>query len=204
MGIYTCTLTIETNCQGPKWMGVKVTDIDGLSGTMQEAESWFCNPAIDLTKSGTINFGQLGPGEQGASTFSIKNNAEDGSGIQVVLAIAGKDFYDPSSSGGMCPSTNQLALQGVNKTDFSTGFWYSAVMGSKSVSNKRIPYLTSNGIKSADPVFSSNNGIVANWGGTLVPMSPGSDASITLHLGLPQPCNGQFTEGEIDLFGWAI
>lgn len=204
MGIYTCTLTIEPTCEGPKWFGVQITDIDGLTGTMQEAESWFCNPSIDLTKSGEINFGTLGPGEQGSSTFSVKNNAGDGSGIKVVLAIAGTDFYDPVSSGGLCPTTNQLKLQGVNKTVFQTGFWYTAVMGSNSVGNKRIPYLTSSGVRSADPIFSTGNGVIANWGGTLKPMSAGSSASITLHLGLPQPCNGEFTDGKIDLFGWAI
>lgn len=204
MGIYTCTLTIEPNCQGPKWFGVQVEDLDFLNGTIQQAESWYCNPAIDLTKSGTINFGTLGPGEQGSSTFSVKNNDEDGSGIQIVLAIAGKDFYDPLSSGGMCPTTNQLKLQGVNPNIFNTGFWYTATQGSNSVSNKRIPYLTSSGVVSADPIFSSGNGQIANWGGTLVPMNSGSSASITLNLGLPQPCNGEFTEGEIDLFGWAL
>lgn len=200
MGIYVCTLTIEPSCHGQKWMGVKVVDIDNLTGTMQEAESWFCNPAIDLTLSGEINFGLLGPGEQGASTFSVQNSAEPNSGVEVIVAISGTDFYDPSNSGAKCPITNSLALQGDGMT-FTTGFWYTAVMGANIVGNKRIPY--GNGIMDADPIFSSGNGLNPTYT-PLVPMSPGSEASITLHLGLPQPCNGQFTDGQLYLYALAI
>jgi hypothetical protein len=206
MGIYECLLTIEPTCHGQKWLGVKVTDIDGLNGTMQESESWFCNPELDLTVSGHVNFGTLGPGEQSASTISIKNSAEDGSGTQVVLAIAGTDFYDSSHSGAMCPTTNQLSLQG-DQTNFKTGFWYTAVQGANSVGNKRIPYkTTSKSVSGSDPIFSSSNQAMEwrNWSNPLVSMSPGSEASMTLHLGLPQPCNGAFNTGSIDLFAWAI
>ena len=204
MGEYTCTLTIEPTCHGQKWIGIKAVDVDGNSGVLTEAESWFCNPELDLTVSGNINFGVLGPGEQGSSTFSIENSGEQGSGVQIVLAIAGTDFYDPSSSGGICPTTNQLKLQG-DQTDFTYGFWYTAVMGSNQIGPKRIPYGTI--ISKADPVFSTSNEGTSwrKWhNNELVPMSPGSETTMTLHLGLPQPCNGQFTDGNIDLFAWAI
>lgn len=204
MGEYLCTLTIEPSCHGQKWLGVKAIDLDGNIGTMPNAESWFCNPVLDLTVSGAINFGELGSGEQGSSTFSIQNSAEAGSGAQVVLAISGTDFYDPTSSGAMCSTTNQLKLQGEDAQGvFKTGFWYKAVMGSKVTANKRIPY--GNVISKADPIFSSGEGKTANWAmNQLVPMSPGSEATMTLYLGIPQPCNGQFTDGKIYLYSWAI
>lgn len=201
MGRYLCTLTVEPTCHGQKWLGVKAEDLDGLSGTMKEAESWFCNPVLDLDVSGAINFGELGSGEQGSSTFSVKNTGEANSGVQVVLAIAGTDFYDPTSSGAMCSTTNALKLQG-DGIEFNTGFWYTATMGSNSVGNKRIPY--GNSIIAADPVFSSGKGMIANWASPKVAMSPGSETTMTLHLGIPQPCNGQFTDGQINLYAWAI
>lgn len=202
MGEYLCTLTIEPSCHGQKWLGVKAIDLDGNTGVLPNAESWFCNPELDLTVSGTISFGELGSGEQGSSKFSVENSAEDGSGVQVVLAISGTDFYDPTSSGAMCSTSNQLKLQGEANQP-NTGFWYSAVMGSNSVANKKIPY--GNVISKADPVFSSGEGKVPNWEmNQLVPMSPGSEATMTLYLGIPQPCNGQFTDGSIYLYSWAI
>lgn len=204
MGEYKCTLTIEPSCHGQKWMGVKAVDLDNNVGTMQEAESWFCNPDLSLEVSGSINFGELGAGEQGSSTFSVENAGEAGSGVEVVLAISGKDFYDPTSSGALCPTSNVLKLQGVNPSVFNTGFWYTAIQGANTVGSKRIPYALNNGIQSADPIFSSSNGQLANWGGSLVPMSPGAEATMTLHLGIPQPCNGNFIDGEINLFAWAI
>lgn len=203
MGEYVCRLTVEPSCHGQKWFGVKAVDLDNLESTMVEAESWFCNPILDLTFSGNINFGTLGPGEQGTSTFSVTNNAEAGSGVNVILSISGKDFYDPSSSGGMCPTSNVLKLQGVNPSVFSTGFWYTATQGSNSVGNKRIPYSDGSSIASSDPIFSSGNGLSPNWSNP-VTMTPGSDTSITLHLGIPSPCNGQFTDGTINLWALAI
>lgn len=202
---YLCTLTIEPGCLGQKWFGVKIVDIDGLSSTLQEAESWFCNPELDLYVSGTLDFGTLGPGEQGAATFSVENAAETGSGVEVVLAISATDFYDPISSGAKCPTSNVLEQQGFESVaPFVTGFWYTAVQGSKSVGPKRIPY--GNDITSSDPIFSTSTAAQSwkKWTGTLVPTAPGAETTMTLRLGLPIPCNGQFTDGHIYLYAWAI
>lgn len=203
MGIYSCTLTIEPTCHGQKWFGVEVEDLSGLTSQMQEAESWFCNPSLDLGISGSLNFGELGSGEQGSATISVENQAETGSGMEIVLAISGTDFYDASPSGGMCPTSNQMKLQG-DGTGFTTGFWYTAVQGANSVGAKRIPYGTS--IVDSDPIFSSSSASNSwkKWSGALTPMSVGSEASITFHLGIPQPCNGEFTNGDIILYGLAI
>ena len=181
MGVYLCTLTVEpyVSVHGQQWLGVKAVDIDGLSGTMQEAESWFLNPTMEITTSGTVNFGNLGPGETGSSTISVTNNAESGSGMEVVFRISGTDFYDPSSSGAVCPTSNKLAL---------TNFDYSAVQGINQVYNQVIPYGTS--------VVDS----IGIFGGATT--SAGSDISLTLNLEIPQPCNGAFTDGSIYL--WAI
>jgi hypothetical protein len=193
MSEYECILTVEPTCYGQKWFGVKVVDFDGLTGTMNEAEAWFCNPAVSLTMSGSLDFGNMGPGQQRAQTFSVTNAAEGG--VQVIMKMGGTDFYDPSSSGAKCPTSNVLKLQGVstdtNPATYNTGFWYTATQGSATKGPTRISY--ANNIILAEPIF-----------GYGVPTSPGSSASVTLHLGLPMPCNGQFTDGRISLWAYAI
>jgi hypothetical protein len=204
MAIYECVLTIEPACHGQKWMGVAAYDMDNLYGYMKEAESWFCNPVLDLTVSGSLNFGNLGPGMQGAKTISVENSAEAGSGTNLVLSVSATDFYDPGHSGAACPISNYLKQQGLEAPPlFNTGLWYTAVQGANSVGSKRMPYGKSN-IALSDPIFSTGNGLTGNWAGSLVPMSPGSEASMTFHLGIPIPCNGQFTDGQIYLYGLAI
>jgi len=203
MSEYVCLLTVEPSAHGQKWVGITVIDNDGLTGSLKEAESWFMNPVLDLDVSGQVNFGTLGPGEQGSSTISVKNAAETNSGVSVVLSIAGKDFTDPSSSGALCPTSNQLKLQG-DQLLFKTGFWYTATQGNKQVGPKRIPY--GDTIVDSDPIFSTSTQAQQwrKWTGTLVPTSTGSSTTLTLHMGLPIPCNGQFTTGQINLFAWAI
>ena len=204
MGEYLCTINVNSNCHGKKYVNLRAIDLDNNVNNLLSTESWFCNPSLDITISGNINFGELSPGQQGYSTFSIQNSAEAGSGVQVVLAVSGTDFYDPSSSGAMCSTSNKLNLQGEDGTGiFNTGFWYSASMGSNHVENKRIPY--GNQILQADPIFSSGEGKVANWNmNEVILMSPGSEATMTLNLGIPNPCNGEFTDGDIYLYSWAV
>jgi len=180
MGEYSCVLTIEPTCHGQKWLGVKAVDLEGASGTMQEAESWFCNPTMEISVSGSIDFGELGPGERGSSTISVQNNAEVDSGMEVVFYISGTDFYDPSSSGAMCPISNQLSL---------SQFSYSAVQGSKQILDQTIPYGTS--VTTAKKILPGTT-----------PTNPGTELSLTLSLDIPQPCNGAFTDG--DIFLWAV
>jgi len=208
MGIYECQLTVEPSCHGQKWFHVMALDLtvpNPLNGTMTEAESWFCNPDLDLTVSGNINFGELSPGTQGATTFSVKNSAEAGSGAEVILAISGTDFYDPSSSGAKCPTSNVMNLQG-DQTGYTTGFWYTAVKGSQTAGPKRIPY--GNSIVQSDPIFSTSTQGTQwrKWSPfpSATALSPESEATMTLHLGIPQPCNGQFTQGSIDLWALAL
>lgn len=207
MAIYNCILTIEPNCIGQVWIGLTVVDESGLPGSASGQEAWNCNPSLDLEISGNINFGSLGPGEQGSSTVSVTNKATGGT--QVVISIAGSDFYDSTSSGAMCPVSNVFQLEGTDST-FKDGFWYTATQGVLTTGNKRIPYgCTAAGvcnIINSDPIFSASNA-GNNWKlwSNLKPTSPGSSASLNLHLGIPQPCNGgPFTSGTLKLFAWAV
>jgi len=205
MGEYICTVTVEPSCHGQKWFGVKAVDLDGLSGTMNEAESWFCNPELSLSVSGSLDFGELGSGEHGSATIVVGNTAEQGAGVNVIMAISGTNFYDPSHSGAVCPTSNQLSLQG-DQSEFTTSFWYTATQGSYSIGNKRIPFGTD--ISDSDPIFSTSTEAQQwrRWTGlqNLPYLTTGGEISMTFHLGIPMPCNGQFTDGNIFLYAFAI
>jgi hypothetical protein len=123
---FQCTLTVETpeSMYGEYWITVEAMDLDGLSGTMDENEYWFFNPVIELFVDGELSFEEVRPGTASYSqTLLVGNDADDGSGVLLDMFIAGTDFYDSSSSGAMCPTTNQLGLD---------AFSYYAVNGAYS------------------------------------------------------------------------
>src|SRR3989338_4239459 len=111
--MYTCTLTVETpeSMYGEYWITVEAVDLDGLSGTMDENEYWFFNPIISLDIDGDLTFEDVRPGSASYSdTLLVTNAADDSSGVMLDMFISGTDFYDSSSSGAACPTTNQLSL----------------------------------------------------------------------------------------------
>jgi len=125
---YDCTFTVETSesMYGEYWITVEAIDLDGLSGTMAENEFWFLNPVIALSIDGDLTFTDVRPGAVSySSTLLVGNDADDSSGVLLDMFISGTDFYDSSSSGAMCPTTNQLVLGDADSDcdyDASNGF----------------------------------------------------------------------------------
>ncbi len=221
MALYRCTFTVETpdSMHGEFWTTVEVEDLDGLSSTMDENEFWFFNPEIALAIDGQIAFSSVRPGSQAYSqTLAVGNDAEQGSGVLLDMFVSGTDFYDSSSSGAKCPSTNQLAL--TNFMYFASNGAYSSFNDPRAAADPSgegyVPicygdkFLTGTGpvgplgfynnceiIQSATPVI----GIDYFAGNVL---SPGSEVSVTFRLSLPEPCNGDFDSGQIFFWGEAI
>ena len=111
--IYKCIFTVETpdSMYGESWITVEATDLDGLSGTMDENEYWFLNPVVALSIDGDLTFDEVRPGTSAYSTtLLLGNDADDGSGVLMDMFISGTDFYDSSSSGAKCPISNELKL----------------------------------------------------------------------------------------------
>ncbi len=230
---YTCKLTVETpdSMHGQFWITAEATDLDGLMGTMAENEFWFFNPVIALsTDGGALTFDNVRPGTASySSTLLLRNDAEDGSGVLMDMFISGTDFYDPASSGAMCPTTNQLAL---------SYFRYFATHGAYSTSTD-----FANDAGTYDPATTravDSEGYVNiqhgdHWDKTMyneaeilqaggidtnpVPggiggdslvyypanvVSPGAEMALTFKLSLPEPCNGDFSSGQIMFWGEAI
>ena len=231
MRYYECTFTVETadSMYGEFWITAEVTDLDGLSSTVDENEFWFLNPVIALSLIGDLTFSDVRPGTVSYSdTLLVGNDADEGSAVALDMFITGTDFYDSGSSGAMCPTTNQLQLQGEGPdgtlgTDDDTGFRYYTVKGAYSTAgddtvddgdlpNARVldaeSYLN---IQYAN-AFSTNLydeaeilqdiAIGPYWIANI--LAPGEEFAITFKLTLPEPCNGDFDSGSLYFWGEAI
>ena len=230
MSLYDCTFTVETpdSMHGQYFLTVDANTNEGLNGTMAENEYWFLNPVIALSTDGNISFDGVEPGTTAYSqTILVSNDAEPGSGVLLDMFISGTDFYDPSSDGARCSgNTNKLALGAFSyfatNGAFSTSqngipvgsrgiCGGSSVVDSDSQGYVTIPYSTditgskrimrwNSIIRGASP---SSSVVEQDWncGNAL---SPGSEMALTFRLNMPEPCVGDFSDGQISFWGEAI
>jgi len=213
MGWYTCTFTVETpdSMHGEYFITAEAEDNSGLLGTTDENEYWFLNPEIAIVVDGSIGFGTVRPGTNAYSgTVTVQNDAEQGSGVLLNMFISGTDFYDPDSSGAKCPTSNVLSLS--NFAYYATNDNYHTLQGHSrenlaggSEGYYKIPYETGN---------KGDRLPIIEGAGTLIlggkeyeagnVLSPGAEIALTFRLALPEPCNGDFTDGQIYFWGEAI
>jgi hypothetical protein len=221
--VYKCIFTVETpdSMYGQYWITVEAVDLDGLSGTMAENEYWFLNPVIALSIDGDMTFDEVRPGTDAySSTMLVGNDADDSSGVLLDMFISGTDFYDSSSSGAKCPTTNQLSLD---------NFRYFATNGAYSTQDdEEVDSVDPNGAlmernKDAEGYVNIDYGIGFNnpkkfydnmeiiqsdlktgpyYLGNV--LAPGAEMAVTFKLSLPEPCNGDFDTGSIYFWGEAI
>ena len=209
MRYYDCTLTVETpeSMYGEYWITVEAMDLDGLSGIMAENEYWFLNPVIALSIDGDLSFEDVRPGTSSYSnTLLVGNDADEGSGVRMDMFISGTDFYDSSSSGAMCPTTNQLALS--NFDYYATHGAYSTSSDGRRDSEGYVPIAYGIGFNNPNPFYDTNEILqtfpknFAYWQSNI--LSPGAEMALTFRLTLPEPCNGDFDTGSIYFWGEAI
>lgn len=205
---YTCTFTVETSdsMYGEHWVTVEAEDRDGLLGTMDENEFWFFNPVIALSIDGSMSFDNVRPGTQSYSkTILVGNDADQGSGVMLDMFISGTDFYDSSSSGAKCPTTNQLSLS--NFRYFATNGAYSTKQDPRSDAEGYVPIRYGIGFNNPNPFYNNNEILQANKVGPYYVaniLAPGAEMALTFRLSLPEPCNGDFDTGAIYFWGEAI
>jgi hypothetical protein len=211
---YDCLLTVETpaSMYGPSDITVKVTDIDGESGTMDEMEHWYLNPEISLAINADeeqgIVFDEVRPGTSSYSNMvTVMNDADDGSGVMLDMFISGTDFYDLANSGAKCGTSNQLKLE---------NFAYHAVNGAYATKLGVTANTDAEGYRSIqygigfndpNPFYNANEILPAQQVGpyyTANVLAPGAEMSLTFRLNLPEPCNGDFNSGDIYFWGEAI
>ncbi|MDD5178157.1 MAG: hypothetical protein PHT54_02655 [Candidatus Nanoarchaeia archaeon] len=211
MKYYTCTLTVETqeSMYGEYWVTAEVTDLDGLQNTVDENEYWFFNPTIALSVEGDLGFANVRPGTAAYSpTLLVGNDADAGSGVMLDMFITGTDFYDSSSSGAMCPTTNQLSLDSfdyyaVNGAYSTADSWGHDAEGYVDIEygNSFSTTLYNDAEIIRGPVHldvDDGNYFAGNI------LAPGAEMSLTFRLMLPEPCNGDFDTGSIYFWGEAI
>jgi len=207
MRTYTCTLSVESpaSMSDEFWVAAEVSDTSGLSNTFTPNEFWFFNPVIALDINGALDFGVVRPGTDSYSTtLTVGNDASPGSGVLLEMFISGTDFHDPVSSAAKCPVTNELGLD---------NFRYLATSGGRS-SRFVNPTLDTEGydaiprgirITEAQEVIGGDayagDADVREAGNVL---APGAEQSVTLKLSLPNPCVGDFTDGQIYFWGLAV
>lgn len=203
MRIYVCILTVEPGMLSEYWVVAEATDQSNEKAIFDENEFWFFNPALSLSVSGAINFGQLKPGQThySSSNVVVTNYAEEGSGVQMNMSISGTDFFDNKNSAARCPDSNVLNLRRGAWPDNFTGFAYYATSGSYSTNTNvgkdlegydNIPYET------GDP---DDRALIID---SLPDLAQGADITLTFRLTVPSPCNGNFNNGSIYFWGQAI
>jgi len=218
MDFYDCTLTVETSdsMYGEYWVTVEAEDLDGMLGTMDENEYWFFNPIIALSIEGDMTFENVRPGTSAYSrTLLVGNDADAGSGVMMDMFISGTDFYDSSSSGAMCPTSNVLKLSNFRyfatngayntRQDFQVDTAGSVVRDRDNEGYISIEY--GNAFNNPSPFYNNAEIIQAQpigpyWVANL--LAPGAEMAITFKLSLPEPCNGDFDTGSIYFWGEAI
>ncbi len=211
--LYKCILTVETpeSMYGEYWITVEATDLDGLSGTMDENEYWFLNPVVGLSIDGDIAFDDVRPGTSSySSTLLVENDADEGSGVMLDMFISGTDFYDSDSSGAKCPHSNVLGLDAFSY--FATSGAYSTQLDGRADAEGYVPIGYGLGFNDPNPFYGDYEIIHSINVGPLLPLiyqpgnilSPGAEQAITFRLDLPEPCNGDFDTGAIYFWGEAI
>jgi hypothetical protein len=208
MRFYRCALTVETpdSMYGEYFVVPEVEDLDGQKVPADENEFWFFNPNIALAIDGVIDFGTVRPGTVSyADTLLVGNDADDSSGVILDMFIAGTDFYDPTSSGAKCPTTNQLAL--TNYAYHATNGRYSTASypGSDIEGYRTIPY--GDRITQGSEIISGRKYSMQPLVMPITPgnsLVPGSEMAVTFRLSLPEPCNGNFNSGSIFFWGEAV
>ena len=223
MAYYECTLTVETveSMDGEYEITVEAVDLTDLTGTMDEKEFWYLNPFISLGVDGTLDFGGANGVRPGTSSYSesvlVRNEADEGTGVLLDMFISGTDFYDLSSSGAKCGTSNVLQLS--NFRYYATNGAYSTHGDTEidipTAGNTRdkdaegyvnIDY----GIGFNDPTTFYDNMEIIQSSTKLGPyyagnvLTPGAEMALTFRLNLPEPCNGDFNSGKIYFWGEAI
>ncbi len=210
MAYYECTLTVETadSMPGGEYeVTVEAVDLDGLTSNMVEMEYWFLNPIIELSIDGEITFDEVRPGTSAYSErVLVGNDAEAGSGVLLDMFISGTDFYDSSSSGAKCGTSNVLKLE--NFRYYATSGSYSTQKDVRKDAEGYVPIEYGVGFNDPNPFYDNNEIIQSTtkigpyYTGNI--LAPGAEMSVIFRLNLPEPCNGDFDTGQIYFWGEAV
>lgn len=169
-----------------------------------------------------------------SQTLLVGNNVESGSGVMMDMYIAGTDFYDPANSGAKCPRSNVLDLNpdsskgGKNLwvpgnlydidgmpsgiTYYATNGAYNSAtlcpgVGTDTEGFTAIPYGDridqAWSIMDCSPYTGARDITMTPTASGNI-LAPGAEMAVTFRLALPEPCNGDFSSGDIFFWGEAV
>jgi len=184
---YDCEFTAETadSMYGEYWITVEAESSTDVAIANNMNLLYFFNPIIAFSVDGEIEFENIRPGETYLSrAILLINDVDAGSNVPLEFFISGTNFYDSSSSGARCPTSNQLSLK---------QFKYMAEYNGSQTEFESIPYSkpysSTFSINTVKPIMND------------VSILPGEEIDIVFELEYPEPCNGAFDKGKIYI--WA-
>jgi hypothetical protein len=220
---FECRITVEPQWYGPTEVKLTAYNSANVPTDGTHVETWFFNPQLSLSVS--TNDGQpirFEPLPYGADTaeertvhslnrLQVRNTAEGG--VNMWMYIAGTDLYDPNGA-SKCPLTNKI--------DIEQYMWYRGWSGSQWQGDEgwnRMTEYNQNAVCQIAgwPTTSTNTcyggsplTFVVNGNQFNSPtpfdnvLTNGGLAEVEFKLQYPIPCIGQFTNGQILVFGKAI
>ena len=230
----TLTVETPDSMEGEYWVTVEACSDSDCTTMDENEYWYFNPVIALAVDGGPIDFGVVRPGTIAYSDTILVGNDDGGLGTGVLLDmfISGTDFYDPASTGSRCVITNRLKLGnnfvnygndgidwnnnecaiGFGDTDdhlcyYATNGAYSTETDPRSDAEGYAPIVYGDTFSRA---FYNDAEIMQPFGpynpgyqpGNIV--APGAEIAVTFKLGLPEPCTGDFTDGDIFFWGEAI
>jgi len=211
---FMCRLTVEPQWYGPNSVNIEAFDQAGVVSTMSIAQSWFFNPAIKLDLStndypahSKIVYEEGYPGQTVMSLNKlVVTNLADG-GVDLWAFIAATDLTDPGHTGALCPFSNVLDVDAVDKTDDGGHLMdYRCKIGTCEEDHWLVMENKDNtdGCKpsecfNAQPLVDHCDGAPA-----VSIIGNGKSAECQFKLTYPVPCIGSFTDGLIHIIVKAL
>ena len=204
MKYYSCVLTIEPSesMYGEKWITIEARDVDGLIGVLNENEFWYLNPTIALSVNhdGEL-FEDLEPGKVSYSkNISIKNAADEGSGVMMDIFISGEDFISSDDS-AFCPEENKLSFDRFRFFAQNEQYNTNGLPDADNEGYRPIKYGI--GFNDPAPFYNAYEVIPKEPAGPYYLANilySGEELDLKLKLDLPEFCKGEFDGG---MYFWA-
>jgi len=222
---FACTLIVQSSWNDTEPVSVQAYDggIDACEADPNYVVSLWTdlldfNPSLALALTGgPVDFGSTSPGSTAISTtVYLENDAEDGSGVVMDMYIAADDYFaDPTNPSAFCGTGNGIpyyqfkyyATKGSINSGSNDNFF--PALGA-TVNDPNIPINICTADVDEFTYLTSHSGEIddmcriLNWERDWSLLNQGGEMSITFKLEVPDPCYGNFTDGQFRFVGRVV
>jgi hypothetical protein len=214
--IFKCELTVEPTWMDELELEMVVYDVNGAETSGNHKETWFFNPGISISvetsDEGPVMFEEGGPGDCVYSTNRIQiRNTGDG-GVNLWIYLAGTDLYGEGAA--KCPVTNKIDIDNMRFRSWSGTQQPGQYPYDDPQFDIWVPMgeYDENAPCDAACWFFNHGPAVTCYGGKPIPgwapydniLTNGGLMEVEFKLCYPIPCIGQFSNGQLFVFGKAI